>query len=91
MQWRRSWGCLATADPSNIFALDDIKFLTGYNIQAVVASEEAIKRAIEKHYEQADALDDVMAGFDDSDIDLIQAEEDADVAELTTHAVRRWR
>jgi type IV pilus assembly protein PilB len=41
---------LATADPSNIFALDDIKFLTGYNIQPVVASEDAIKRAIEKHY-----------------------------------------
>ncbi|MEE8509350.1 MAG: type II secretion system protein GspE, partial [Myxococcota bacterium] len=29
---------LATSDPSNIYALDDIKFLTGYNIQAVVAS-----------------------------------------------------
>ena len=35
---------LSTADPSNIYALDDVKFLTGYNIQAVVASEEAIKR-----------------------------------------------
>ena len=35
---------LATSDPSNIFALDDIKFLTGYNIQPVVAAEEAIKR-----------------------------------------------
>ena len=39
---------LATADPSNIFALDDIKFLTGYNIQPVVAAEEAIRRCIEE-------------------------------------------
>ncbi len=77
---------LATADPSNIFALDDIKFLTGYNIQPVVASEEAIKRAIEKHYEQADVLDEVMAGFDDSDIDLIQTDDDTDVAELGREA-----
>ncbi len=77
---------LATADPSNIFALDDIKFLTGYNIQAVVASEEAIKRAIEKHYEQADILDEVMAGFDDSDIDLIQADDDVDAGELGREA-----
>ncbi len=77
---------LATADPSNIFALDDIKFLTGYNIQPVVASEEAIKRAIEKHYEQADVLDEVMAGFDDSDIDLVQADEDMDTGELGREA-----
>ena len=77
---------LATADPSNIFALDDIKFLTGYNIQPVVASEEAIKRAIEKHYEQADVLDEVMAGFDDSDIDIVQSEEDIDAGELGREA-----
>jgi len=47
---------LATADPSNIFALDDIKFLTGYNIQPVVASEEAILRAIEEHYHREDDI-----------------------------------
>jgi type IV pilus assembly protein PilB len=73
---------LATADPSNIFALDDIKFLTGYNIQPVVASEDAIKRCIEGLYEQADALEEVMAGFDDSDIDVISIEDDVDTSEL---------
>ena len=65
---------LATADPSNIFALDDIKFLTGYNIQPVVAAEAAIKRAIDRYYDQASNLEEVMEGFDDSDIDLIQGE-----------------
>ena len=39
---------MATADPSNIFAIDDIKFLTGYNVEVVVASEDSIKRAIEQ-------------------------------------------
>jgi type IV pilus assembly protein PilB len=73
---------LATADPSNIFALDDIKFLTGYNIQPVVAAEEAIKRAIDKYYEQATSLDDVMGDFDDSDIDLVHDADDVDVSEL---------
>ncbi len=73
---------LATADPSNIYALDDIKFLTGYNIQAVVASEEAIKRGIEKYYEQTSDLDDVMASFDDSDIDFVSEEDDITAAEL---------
>jgi type IV pilus assembly protein PilB len=73
---------LATADPSNIFALDDIKFLTGYNIQPVVAAEAAIKRAIDRYYDQASNLDEVMEGFDDSDIDLIQGEAELDAAEL---------
>ncbi len=41
---------VAMADPSNIFAMDDIKFATGYNVEVVVASEKAIKDAIEKYY-----------------------------------------
>ncbi len=73
---------LATSDPSNIFALDDIKFLTGYNIQAVVAAEDAIRRAIDKYYDQSTSLEEVMGDFDDSDIDLIHDEDDVDVGEL---------
>ena len=73
---------LATADPSNIFALDDIKFLTGYNIQPVVASEEAIRRSVDRYYDKTSSLEDVMGDFDDSDIDLIQESDDVDAAEL---------
>jgi type IV pilus assembly protein PilB len=73
---------LATADPSNIFAIDDIKFLTGYNIEVVVASEEAIKRAVDRYYDQATALDDVMGDFDDSDMELVQEDDEVDVNEL---------
>jgi len=72
---------LATADPSNIFALDDIKFLTGYNIQPVVASETAIKRTLDKYYDAGTSLDDVMADFDDSDIDVVTDGDDFDAAE----------
>jgi hypothetical protein len=36
---------VAMTDPSNIYAIDDIKFLTGYNIEVVVTSEAAIERA----------------------------------------------
>ncbi|GBE15308.1 MAG TPA: type IV-A pilus assembly ATPase PilB [Proteobacteria bacterium] len=42
---------LAMADPTNVFALDDIKFMTGYNVEPVVASETAIEDAIMKYYE----------------------------------------
>lgn len=79
---------LATADPSNIFALDDIKFLTGYNIQPVVASEEAIRSAIEVYYAEPeeDILDDVMAGFDDEGIDFVSGEDEEDAAGLAREA-----
>ncbi|MGH0030013.1 MAG: type IV-A pilus assembly ATPase PilB [Myxococcota bacterium] len=73
---------LATSDPSNIFALDDIKFLTGYNIQPVVAAEDAIRRSIDQYYDQASSIEDVMGDFDDSDIDLIHEDDEIDAAEL---------
>lgn len=41
---------VAMADPSNIFALDQIRFLTGYNVEPVVASEASIRKAIDKYY-----------------------------------------
>jgi type IV pilus assembly protein PilB len=41
---------IAMVDPSNIFAIDDIKFMTGYNVEAVVATEGAIVEAVKKYY-----------------------------------------
>ncbi len=80
---------LAMADPSNVFAIDDIKFMTGYNVKPVVASESAIKEVISRYYEQqSDALQTVMdsiTDFQDGGLDLIQErEEDVDVSELKT-------
>ena len=76
---------MAMADPSNIFAIDDIKFLTGYNVESVIASETAIKDAIEKYYAVADeemALGDVLTEFDESEMEILHDEEDVDVADL---------
>jgi len=41
---------IAMTDPTNVFAMDDIKFMTGYNVEPVVASESAVIEAIEKYY-----------------------------------------
>src|SRR4030095_4340214 len=41
---------IAMADPTNVFAMDDIKFMTGYNVEPVVASESSLDEAIEKYY-----------------------------------------
>jgi hypothetical protein len=41
---------IAMTDPTNVFAIDDIKFMTGFNVEPMVASESAIARAIRKFY-----------------------------------------
>jgi type IV pilus assembly protein PilB len=41
---------IAMADPTNVFAMDDIKFMTGYNVEPVVASETSLEEAIDKYY-----------------------------------------
>jgi type IV pilus assembly protein PilB len=73
---------LATADPSNIFAIDDIKFLTGYNVEVVVSSEDGIKSAIDRYYDKSASFADVMGDLDVDDLELVQDQEDIDVSEL---------
>jgi type IV pilus assembly protein PilB len=41
---------IAMTDPTNVFAMDDIKFMTGYNVEPVVASESAVIEAIQRYY-----------------------------------------
>jgi type IV pilus assembly protein PilB len=76
---------VAMADPANIFAIDDIKFLTGYNVESVVASEAAIKGAIENVYEAPEMemeLDDVLTEFDEEDMEIVKDEEEVDISDL---------
>ncbi|HEY6005756.1 MAG TPA: type IV-A pilus assembly ATPase PilB, partial [Anaeromyxobacter sp.] len=69
---------VAMSDPSNIFAIDDIKFLTGYNVEVVVASEQAIREAIDRYYaEKGPSYEDLMQGFDDSEVSLVEAEDES--------------
>ena len=44
---------IAMTDPTNVFAMDDIKFMTGYNVEPVVASETAVIEAIQRYYPAA--------------------------------------
>ncbi|HEY7791610.1 MAG TPA: type IV-A pilus assembly ATPase PilB, partial [Vicinamibacterales bacterium] len=41
---------IAMTDPTNVFAMDDVKFMTGYNVEPVVASETGVIEAIQKYY-----------------------------------------
>ena len=73
---------VAMADPSNIFAIDDIKFMTGYNVEVVVTSEGSIRTAIDKYYDQTASFDDVMGDLDDIDLEVIDEDDEVDSSEL---------
>lgn len=74
---------VAMADPSNIFAIDDIKFMTGFKVEPVVAAETSIKNAINKHYDSAGMVEDIMKDFDDKEVEALkEGEENINVAEL---------
>jgi type IV pilus assembly protein PilB len=78
---------IAMTDPTNVFAMDDIKFMTGFNVEPVVASETAIVEAIGKFYgavESVQELDKVMKDLADEEaaLELTQEEADMDLASL---------
>lgn len=75
---------IAMADPSNLNAIDDIKFLTGYNVEAVVCSETAIIEAIERYYNKETQIsyDEIMDGFNEAEIDYSEITEDDSILDL---------
>jgi len=73
---------VAVSDPSNLFAIEDIKFMTSYNVEMVVTGESDIKAAIDKYYDQSASLADVMDNLDMEDLELVDTEEDVDVSSL---------
>jgi type IV pilus assembly protein PilB len=67
---------LAMADPTNVFALDDIAFMTNLQVTPVVASQSAIRKAIDRNYtESAAAVNDVLSALS-SDLANIEVVED---------------
>jgi len=73
---------VAMSDPSNIFAIDDLKFMTGYNVEVVVASEAAIKVCIDRYYDQSASMADVMDELDDIDLEVMDEDDDVDAGAL---------
>ncbi len=65
---------VAMCDPSNIYAVDDLKFLTGYTIEAVVASEPSIREAIERYYAEKGPTLDEIVGQVDEDVEVAKEE-----------------
>jgi type IV pilus assembly protein PilB len=71
---------LAMADPTNVFALDDISFMTNLQVLPLVASQTAIKKAIDRHYEsKTEAIASVMQDMstDLSSVEVVEGNEES--------------
>jgi type IV pilus assembly protein PilB len=82
---------IAMVDPTNVFAMDDIKFMTGFNIEPVVASEPAIIEAIDKAYGSGSGpeqnVDELLASMgDEADVELQSEQAEVDLSELEKSA-----
>jgi type IV pilus assembly protein PilB len=79
---------IAMTDPTNVFAMDDIKFMTGFNVEPVVASETAISEAISKFYGDVRSVEELskvikdLAGDENADLELAAEEQEMNLAEL---------
>src|SRR2546428_13036877 len=72
---------VAIADPNNVTAIEDIKFITRCDVFPVIAGEYTLRNAIERYYQQSDAqlrtlLKDIEAA---EDLEVVEAEVDEDV------------
>jgi type IV pilus assembly protein PilB len=78
---------IAMVDPTNVFAMDDIKFMTGFNIEPVVASESSILEGIDKAYgaTKKEDLEHVMMSMsetDEADVEVQTEQEEMGLADL---------
>jgi type IV pilus assembly protein PilB len=79
---------IAMTDPTNVFAMDDIKFMTGFNVEPVVASETAVAEAIVKFYGQVESGEELskvmkdLGAADGTDLELAAEEQEMDLAAL---------
>ncbi len=79
---------VAMCDPSNIYAVDDLKFLTGYSIETVVASEVAIREAMDRYYaEKGPSLEEIVGEVEgDIEVAVEEAEKLDDIAKEADEA-----
>ncbi len=78
---------VAMAEPSNATILDDLKFITRYDIFPVIAGEFTLQNQIDKYYEQADAqLESILSEIEDEELEVIEEEDEDEGLQLIDDA-----
>ena len=79
---RNSTLIVAMVDPSNIFAIDDIKFLTGYRIEPMVASESSMAQSLDTYYGTTKGLTTLLQGIEAEELQIAGEEDSVDMSNL---------
>jgi type IV pilus assembly protein PilB len=75
---------VAMANPTNLDAIDELRFSTGYDIEPVVAGEYSLRKSVEKYYEATeDGLQDLLKEFDAEDIEVVEGDDSDDELSVT--------
>jgi type IV pilus assembly protein PilB len=77
---------LATTDPNAIFIFDEVANITGMRVQPVLCRAADIIDAINECYQEEMSMDDVMKNLEDSEIEVIQGQAEAEISELSERA-----
>jgi type IV pilus assembly protein PilB len=71
---------VAMADPTDLNVVDDLKFITRFDVEPVVAGEYSLRQAIERHYDVTTArLGNLLEELEEQDVELVEEEEDEDL------------
>jgi type IV pilus assembly protein PilB len=74
---------VALVDPSIDFIIDDIKFISGFEVEPAIAHQNAFLKTIERCYKLAGTLDQILKDMDDGSVEVIQeTQEDSDLAAI---------
>jgi type IV pilus assembly protein PilB len=69
---------MAMADPTDMYAINDLKFITGLEIKPMVTTEIALAAAIEQYYAAQHDLEEMVKGLDEEDIEVLEDRSDED-------------
>ncbi len=78
----RSTLTLAMADPSNLMAINEVKFLTGYDVKVAVAAPAALQAAVERYYATDTNYDEVLSQLGNENVEVVRDDDEVDLQEL---------
>jgi type IV pilus assembly protein PilB len=73
---------VAMSDPSNLVPINEVKFLTGYDVKVAVACVSAISAAIERHYEEGTNYQEVLTELGTEEVEVVDDDDEIDLKEL---------
>jgi type IV pilus assembly protein PilB len=82
---------IAMVDPTNVFAMDDIKFMTGYDVEPIVASQSSLQVAIDRYHGSSHSIElkkvmDDIAENADADLEVLDDDAELDLEEMEAQA-----